>query len=412
MYRMQTEKRTYFRALLADTFGLVIRLTQWCFSAPYPLHPYQRIKQHSQLKQIRLLRQCTSVVLLILVIAAPIWLYVHYAKLIFGYKIPMSIKLMYYIQTVLQTFGIGYVMLFYSFKNNFHHFYFGRIAYVLEQFGHRNIGEHLNVVRTNIRRLLVGVLLHTVMILIILVVREHSWAILPRAIIFMAGQLMSTSLTLLYVTLFYTIAVLLRQMNDTLEGILNGPALDETSAESCRFLNKPIRSTRDDQRMIEKIRLLQLRLLEVVMRTNGDAFGKLLIAILLTTFIYLNTELLQLYQGMRIGAYSFQAISTKLFNAILKFAMLLLYAYPNRMIQEQNLRALDVLHQLSRTGNDARCNEIINRFITQKNFFLAKGHEAYGMISVDMSLILHIIGGLTSILVVLVQFSDAKPSRT
>uniref|UniRef100_A0A6E8VQX7 Gustatory receptor n=1 Tax=Anopheles coluzzii TaxID=1518534 RepID=A0A6E8VQX7_ANOCL len=413
MSRIQTENRAHFRAILMDTFQPAIFLSQWSCTAPYPLDPYQRATRNYQAKcsrPVALFRRTLSLLLFTVILAAPFLLYHLYSGQIYAYTIPLSVKLMYYVQTAIQTSTMGYILLVYQFRTNFHRFYFDRLVGVLEQFGQTDIDIRLGALQTNIRRLLPIIPLHIALVLAAYILHDQSWGVLAKIVIFLATQLMATSLTLLYLTIFGTVSVLLRQMNDTLEGILVLPISDPNTDKSAAYFTTPVRLTRDDDRTIEKIRLLQLQLLQIVRRTNGGEYGRLVIMILLATFIYLNTELLQLYQGVKAGAFTFDVIGSKVLNSAQKILMLFLFAYPNRMIQTQNIRGLKLLYQLNQPGNDSRSNEITNRFITQTTLFLEKAHEAYGMISIDMTLILSIVGGLTNILVVLVQFADAKPS--
>uniref|UniRef100_A0A182WQZ3 Gustatory receptor n=1 Tax=Anopheles minimus TaxID=112268 RepID=A0A182WQZ3_9DIPT len=410
MSRMHTGNRAYFKALLVRTFRGVILLSQWCCTAPYPLEPYQQFTRYHRTIVCKV-RRLLSGVLFGVIFAAPFVLYYLDSGQIYVYSIPLSIKLMYYVQTAIQTGSMGYLLLVYQFRTSFHRFYFERLVCALEDFGRPNIDARLHALERNIRRILPAILVYIILIVTAYILREQSWNVLPKIVIFLATQLMSTSLTLLYVAIFGTVSILLRQMNDTLEGILLGvPIIDKSSANCSLVCTTPVRLTRDDERTVEKIRLLQLKLLNIVLRINGGEYGQLLIMILLATFIFLNTELLQLYQGIKAGAFSFAIIGSKLLNSAHKIAMLFMFAYPNRLIQTQNIRGLKVLYQLSQPGNDSRCSEIANRFITQTTLFLEKAHEAYGMVSIDMTLLLSIIGGLTNILVVLVQFSDAKPS--
>uniref|UniRef100_A0A182S5B5 Gustatory receptor n=1 Tax=Anopheles funestus TaxID=62324 RepID=A0A182S5B5_ANOFN len=410
MSRMQTGNRAYFKALLVRTFRDVIVLSQWCCTAPYPLEPYQCFTHHHHTIVRRFRRFCAGV-LFGIIFAAPFVLYYVDSGQIYVYSIPLSIKLMYYVQTAIQTGSMGYILLVYQFRINFHYFYFERLVCVLEEFGRPDIDARLYALQTNIRRMLAVTLPYIVLIVTAYILREQSWAVLPKIVIFLATQLMATSLTLLYVAIFGTVAMLLRQMNDTLESILVS-MVEKTPAHSSLVNTTPVRLTRDDERTVEKIRLLQLKLLHIVLRINGGEYGQLLIMILLATFIFLNTELLQLYQSINSGAFSFAVIGSKVLNSVQKIAMLFMFAYPNRLIQTQNIRGLKILYQLNKPGNDSRCIEITNRFITQTTLFLDKAHEVYGMISIDMTLILSIVGGLTNILVVLVQFSDATPSST
>uniref|UniRef100_A0A182WQZ4 Gustatory receptor n=1 Tax=Anopheles minimus TaxID=112268 RepID=A0A182WQZ4_9DIPT len=404
MHRLQVEQSAYFRYLVADTFRTVIRLSQWCCTTPFPLEPYQSndLRNPSQnFRSVRILRRFLAVLLFSVVLAVPLLLFYLYGVKIHVFKIPLSIKLMFYLQAMLQTASLGYVLLVYQFRTSFHRFYFDRLVSVLVEFGRPDIDKRLYALRTNIHRLLLAILLLVVLILSALFFRDRSWTNLLKVAIFLTTQLMASSLTLHYMTLFGMVAVLLRQTNDTLEIMLQEP-------QTLSFA--PVRLTRADEQTIEKIRFLQLQLLQIVLRTNGGEFGRLLIVMLLTTFLFLNTEMLQLYQGIKAATFTFDVIGTKLTNSALKFAMLVMFAFSNRLIQQQNLRGLKLLYQLHSSGNSPRCHDITNRFITQITFFLQRAHEAYGMLSIDMTLILAIVAGLTNILVVLVQFSDAKSS--
>ncbi|XP_050072965.1 uncharacterized protein LOC126561060 [Anopheles maculipalpis] len=412
MSRMQTENRAYFKTLLVHTFRDVMLLSQWCCTAPYPLDPYQRTTRYRQ-TIIKKLRRVVSVVLLAVLFTAPFMLYFLDSGQIYVYSIPLSIKLMYYVQTAIQTSSMAYVLLVYQFRTNIHRFYFDRLVCVLEEFGRPDIDARLRTLRRNVRRTLPAILLYIVLTLASYILREQSWTAVLKIVIFLAAQMMSTSFTLLYVTVLGTVSILLRQMNDTLESILGGVATNgKTINKPISLIAKPVHLTRDDERTVEKIRHLQLKLLQIVLRINGGEYGQLLIMILLATFIFLNTELLQLYQGIKAGAFSYAVIGSKLLNSAYKIGMLFLFAYPNRMIQTQNIRGLKVLYELNKPGNDPRCIDITNRFLSQTSLFLEKAHEVYGMISIDMTLILSVVGGLTNILVVLVQFADAKPAPT
>ncbi|XP_052895629.1 uncharacterized protein LOC128302820 [Anopheles moucheti] len=407
MHRLQAEQLVYFRDLLADTFRMVMHLSQWCFTAPFPLEPYQRnVSQNSpnHYRTVQAIRRLFSMLLFCVVLTVPLLLlYLHGGKV--HIKIPLFIKLMFYLQALLHSASSGYVLLLYQYRSSFHRFYFDRLVSVLTEFGRPDIDKRLYALRTNVLRLLLGLLLLMILILSALLLRDHSWTNLLRVVTFLITQLMATALTLQYITLFGIVAVLLQQMNDTLQIML----VDGATGTDTRVV-PPVRLTRDDEQTIEKIRLLQLRLLQIVLRTNSGQFGRLLIVILLTTFIFLNTEMLQLYQGIKAAAFTFDVIGTKLMNAALKLAMLVMFAFSNRLIQQQNQRGLKILYQLHSSGNTLRCHDITNSFITQTTFFLQKAHVAYGMITLDMTLIMAIVAGLTNILVVLVQFSDAKPT--
>uniref|UniRef100_A0A182MR74 Gustatory receptor n=1 Tax=Anopheles culicifacies TaxID=139723 RepID=A0A182MR74_9DIPT len=365
------------------------------FMFAYPNRLIQTQDPSKSFQIVRILRRLLSAVLFIVVIAVPLLLYYLYGGTLHVFKIPLSIKLMFYLQALLQTGSLGYILLVYQFRASFHRFYFDRLVSVLVEFGRPDIGKCLYALQTNILRLLFAILLLVVLIISALVFRDRSWTNLLKVVIFLATQLMATSLTLHYMTLFGVVTVLLRQMNDTLELMLERP-------RTIPFAS--VRLTRDDEQTIEKIRLLQLQLLRIVLRTNGGEFGRLLIVMLLTIFLFLNTEMLQLYQGIKAAAFTFDVIGTKLTNSALKFAMLVMYAFSNRQIQQQNLRGLKLLFQLHNAGNSARCHDITNRFITQTTFFLQKAHEAYGMLSIDMTLILSEIGTIPCVITHAIPF--------
>uniref|UniRef100_A0A182K2A3 ATP synthase F(0) complex subunit e, mitochondrial n=1 Tax=Anopheles christyi TaxID=43041 RepID=A0A182K2A3_9DIPT len=278
------------------------------------------------------------------VLSVPFLMHYLNADQVLAFKIPLSIKLMFYLQALLQTGTIGYVLMVHHFRASFHRFYFVRLVCVLEQFGRRDISKCLYSVQTNIHRLLIASLLLVLLIISAFLIRDHSWGNLLKVAIFLTTQLMATSLTLQYLSVFGVVSILLRQMNDTLEVILYGGTVvyeKNTSRSQSRLRTSPVCLTCVDEHTIEKIRRLQLQLLQIVLHINGGAYGGLLIVVLLTTFIFLNTELLQLYQGMKASAFTFDVFGTKLTNSALKFAMMIVYALSNRSIQSQLVTTMD-----------------------------------------------------------------------
>uniref|UniRef100_A0A182S5B6 Gustatory receptor n=1 Tax=Anopheles funestus TaxID=62324 RepID=A0A182S5B6_ANOFN len=410
MHRLQAEHCAYFRDLLADTFRMVIRLSQWCCTVPFPLEPYQRNEPRNSPKYfwiVQALRRLYTSLLFSVVLAVPLLLYYLNDGKMHGFKTPLSITLMFCLQTLLQTGSTSYVLLVFQFQTSFHRFYFDRLVSVLVEFGRPDIGKRLYALRTNILLLFLAMLLMAILVLAALLLRDHSWNNLLKIVIFFTTQMIATSLTLLYMTLFGIVAVLLRQMNETLEIMLYGKAYDEMRTGS-QTHPVPVRLIRDEEQTIEKIRRLQFQLLQIVLQMNRGAFGRLLIVMLLTIFVFLNTEMLQLYQGIKAAAFTFDVIGTKLTNSALKFAMLVMFAFSNRLIQRQNLRVLKLLYQLQSSRNSPRCQDITKPFITQTMFFLKNAHQAYGMVPIDMTLVLSVVVGMANILMVLVQFSEAK----
>uniref|UniRef100_A0A182PZ75 Gustatory receptor n=1 Tax=Anopheles epiroticus TaxID=199890 RepID=A0A182PZ75_9DIPT len=415
MRRLQTEHYSAFYSdQLVNFFHLPIRLSQWSCTAPFPLQPYQRIASYHRSKYFRaiiILRRCFAALLFSVILSVPIFIYYVNAGEMTVFKIPLSIKLLFYLQALLQAGSLGYTLFVYQFRTSFHRFYFDRFVHVLERFGRPDISNSLSDARTNFNRFLIASLLLTLLVIGGILLNGHSWGNLLKIVVFIITQLMATSLTLQYQAVLTVVAVLLRQMNDTVEIMLYGTVERDQYHRGSRSHFRPtMRFTGDDEQTIEKIRLLQLQLLQIVFHTNGGEVGRMLIVVLLTIFIFLNTELLQLYQGVKARAFTFDVIGIKLTNSMLKIVMLLIFAISNRSIQKQNLRGVTLLFQMRSAPNSARCREITNRFITQTTLFLANGHEAYGMVSFDMTLVLSIVAGLTNILVILIQFSDAKTS--
>uniref|UniRef100_A0A182IUW1 Uncharacterized protein n=1 Tax=Anopheles atroparvus TaxID=41427 RepID=A0A182IUW1_ANOAO len=291
MNRIRDESHSYYRTLLEDTFGTVMRLSQCCFTAPYPLSPYQRRTPFNQqrLNVLRLLKILLSVLIFGAIIASPVLVYFISAKVVYLYAIPMSIKIMYYIQTAVQVSSLCYVLFVYQFRTGIHQYYFDRICQVLEKFGRRDMDVGLRTVSRTVRMLILLSPLYIGLCVIQASIYARNWGYLSKFVTFMLADLISRTIILQYVTIMGTVLILLRQMNDTLESLL----VPDSDVHAV-----PIRLTAADQHTIEKIRFLQLKLLRVVMRVNGGELGILLCMNIITCFIFTNISLLQLQTGI------------------------------------------------------------------------------------------------------------------
>ncbi|KFB45740.1 AGAP006874-PA-like protein [Anopheles sinensis] len=356
MDRIQNELHLYYRVLLTDTFRTVIKISQWFFTAPYPLYPYQHVTSIYQQRLYVLGKILFSALVFGAITAAPVLLYFMQDKAIFIYSVPVFIKMMYFIQTTLNIAGMGYVVFVYQFRTSFHRFYFDRLLHVLEQFGRRDIDVGLHQVKRAVRIVMLLTPVQIGMVGLMLLLRISDWGQLPRFLTFVAAHILGRSTTWVYMTIMGTVAILLRQMNDTLESFIIPPsdAHEALSAE----VPQPTRLTAVDRRMIEKIRLLQLELMRVVEKINGGEFGTLLIIYIVVTFIYINIELLQLYQGKRQNTIPSDIFYIRLINCAFRFAGFIMFAYSNRLVQKQNYRVCSILHQLNKVDNEAACSNI------------------------------------------------------
>nr|XP_058125051.1 uncharacterized protein LOC131266518 [Anopheles coustani] len=412
MKRMQYEVHLYYRTLLADTFGTVIKISQWCFTAPYPLYPYQQVTPDSRHRfyVLRFLQKFLAVLIFGTITAIPVLIYFLHDKAVYVYSVPMSIKIMYYIQTLLHIVGAWYVVYLYQFRTTFHRFYFHRFHRVLEQFGRRDIDVGLRQVKRAVRIIMILTPVEIAMVALLFILYVKTWGQLPKLVSWGSNLILRTTINLQYMTIMGTVAILLRQMNDTLESFVTHVthASDVQKTPNIQLI-QPTRLTIDDQLTIEKIRLLQLELMKVVAKINAGEFGTILCIYIIAIFVYINIVLLQVYQGKLQNAMPFDMFCIRLISCALTCVGLVVIAYSNRLVQKQNLRVGTILHQLNKVDNGLTCFNIINRFITQTPLFYDV-HEARKMIPIDMSLIFKIVGGITSIFVVLVQFADSyKP---
>ncbi|KFB45742.1 AGAP006874-PA-like protein [Anopheles sinensis] len=385
MNRMQNEVHSYYRTLLADTFGMVMKISQWVFTAPYPLHPYQQVTSASRQRfyVLRFLQKCFAVLIFGTITAMPVLMYFLHDKSVYMYSVPMSIKIMYYMQTALQVVGTWYVVYVYQFRTSIHRYYFGHLLHVLEQFGRRDIDVGLRRVKRAVRIVILLIPVQIGMVALLIILQTKSWRQFPK-LVTLGGTLLGTTINLQYMTIMGTVAILLRQMNDTLESFLT-PTSDVQKTMSIQLI-QPTRLTVDDQLTIEKIRLLQLELMKVVAKTNASGFGTFLCIFIIATFMYINILLLQVYQGLKQNVITFDIFCIRLINCAFKLWGYVMIAYSNRLVQKQNLRVGTILHQLNKVDNQTTCFNIINRFITQTCLFY-NVHEAHEMIPIDMSLI-------------------------
>ncbi|KFB45741.1 AGAP006874-PA-like protein [Anopheles sinensis] len=415
MNRMQNEAHLYYRTLLADTFGTVIKVSQWFLIVPYPLYPYQEVTSASQQRfcVLSFLKKLLSLLIVVAMVGALVQNLFFNAKAVYIYSVPTSIKIMYYIQTILQLSCMLYILFVFQFRTSFHRNYFDSIWHVLEQFGRRDIDVGLRKVKRTNRTIAFITAVQIVSNITTFVMYTTGWGQLVKIFRFLFVSLSGRANILVYMTMMSTVEVLLRQMNDTLESFLHPTPKtlsiqlkqpthittdDRRMIEKIRLLQlelmrvvastnadretlgiqlkQPIRLTADDRRMIEKIRLLQLELMRVVAKTNAGEFGAILAVSFVSTFFHINTEFLQLYQGVRQNTISLTMIFLRLINCAFRFSAYIMIAYSNRMVQKQNLRARSVLHKLNNMDNDMNCSHIIVSGVTSLTVVLMQFYDA------------------------------------
>uniref|UniRef100_A0A182S4R3 Uncharacterized protein n=1 Tax=Anopheles funestus TaxID=62324 RepID=A0A182S4R3_ANOFN len=155
---------------------------------------------------------------------------------------------------------------------------------------------------------------------------------------------------------------------------------------------------------IEQLRLLNIRALEIA-RSLGGNFGTVIVLIVVAAFASVNIELLELYQSLKLGNLGPLYIVLKFLFAGIKFSFYILIAYPNRLIQNENQHTIFMLYRIKRTSCTLDTNGAIEHYISQI-CNLHDIHQACGMITLDMKLISNVVAAITSIMVVLIQFSD------
>ncbi|XP_049293151.1 uncharacterized protein LOC125768891 isoform X3 [Anopheles funestus] len=222
-----------------------------------------------------------------------------------------------------------------------------------------------------------------------------------------------TVYTLLYQTLLSSICSIVSCLNDTLLEVTlldkkhsarpyeKHTTISYISLDNVKQLVK--HNLQVDVATIEKLSILHIALMHVV-RDGNKQFGVLMLMILLSSFIQINMVLIELYHNISHPMLPEYSLWIYFLHALIHFTFFLTIAKSNHSIQQQNERTMLLLHEFKCSWSSEQ-NMVIEHYISQI-CNLHDIHQACGMITLDMKLISNVVAAITSIMVVLIQFSD------
>uniref|UniRef100_A0A6E8VSA7 Gustatory receptor n=1 Tax=Anopheles coluzzii TaxID=1518534 RepID=A0A6E8VSA7_ANOCL len=207
-----------------------------------------------------------------------------------------------------------------------------------------------------------------------------------------------------YYALFGTISGIVSCSNDTLYGITVEGKKDRQ--RSCSERRRKSNKVENDIATIDKLVRLHKALLHLTWKTNAH-YGVLLLIIMLYSFVQISVILAELYFDNYDLPLVFVGIC--LTHAAVYFMFFLIIAHANHAIIMENERTLLLLLDINCIWN-SELNGMVDYYFMQVSN-LRDTHQACGMIKLDMQLVPNVVAVITSILFILMQFSDADQNQ-
>uniref|UniRef100_A0A182PZ72 Gustatory receptor n=1 Tax=Anopheles epiroticus TaxID=199890 RepID=A0A182PZ72_9DIPT len=393
-----------------------MRLSQCLSLAPYPLSVFQGSysMRSVRIRIIIFFRYTFALLVTIATISAQFVLYFYFSSIMYQPQVPIFIVILYYIVSVLQTMTTGNMMIGCEQRQTDYEGYFQEVLELIKETVHQRDCKTVIWYRYAVRASLILYCTVALLIPIIMATVTQDIATIPYVIAHTIPFIVSSLILNQYFCVFVHLTTILKKLNERLTALVSmspvpepGYALQREKPLVYNVLGQSLESLKLERNRLEQIE--ELRILHVrTVQTAGNLstkFGVVIVLIVVAAFASVNIELLELYQCIKLGNLSPLHMVMKFLFAAIKFSFYILIAYPNRMIQNE------IEHFISQISN------------------LHDVHQACGMINLDMKLISNVsehhaeegnlskiavpyfpqvVAAITSIMVVLIQFSDSR----
>ncbi|EAA45475.1 AGAP006877-PB [Anopheles gambiae str. PEST] len=402
------------RHQLRQNISPTVRLSQCLSLAPYPLSVFQRncSTRSVRIRIIICFRYAFATCVTVAVVASQFTMFYYFPHIMYQPKVPIFIVILYYIVSILQTLTTGNMMIGCEQRRAEYEGYFEEVLHLMKETAHQPDCKTTIWYRHVTKVLLALYCIASLTVPIVMTTILWDIATIPYVMAQTVPFVVSSLILNQYFCVFVHLTSILRKMNERLARFLN--MLPGSATEPpVQLRGKPLiynvlgeslkmESSRLDQ--LEQLRLLHVRTVQTA-GSLSEKFGIVIILIVIAAFASVNIELLEFYQSIKLGTLTPTTIFMKFLYAASKFSFYILIAYPNRLIQQENQKALFMLYRIKRISCSVELNEAIEHFISQISN-LHDVHQACGMLNLDMKLISNAVAAITSIMVVLIQFSD------
>ncbi|XP_035789755.1 uncharacterized protein LOC118465536 [Anopheles albimanus] len=404
-------KQDKVRQLVYPTIGLTLRLSQYISLTPYPLSILQhRDRLTTGSVRTKLILAAQKILAFAItggLVVSLFVLFFCFPRLLYESTVPIFIKILYYIVNAVQILMVANLTIGCEGKRDRYEQYLRDVFELVQQIA--TIEDCPQTIR-NRKAIKVLLALYTILSLLLpigLVTAMDHIGSLPLTIVYVVPYTVSFMILLQYYSVFVHLWSCLRKLNIKLTPIVRGNGYLPYNDKSVTFLNLTRKDdpTRPQLEIIEKCRMLHLQTMNIAGGVNTN-FGLVIILIVVAVFASINVELLELYQYIKNGHIGPTHIVLKCLYTCFKFFFYYLIAHPNWMIQSENEQMLFLLYSIRKTACSDETNSAIEHYVSQISS-LRNVHQAGGMIDLDMKLISNAVAGVTSIMVVLIQFSDS-----
>ncbi|XP_035907553.1 putative gustatory receptor 59f isoform X2 [Anopheles stephensi] len=415
----------FYHNLLINKFHLLLHIAQCVSFLPYPSYVLrQAVDRRHGLRTwaLRWLNGTVGVLCFSISLLCYFLMYIYYPELMYKGNLPAVIHIMYHVENWLRVLLVLVALVGPRLSERFLRETIDTLVLIMKRFD--RVAQMQGVLGASAiiaNRLLLLYCCHTLIVTVtVWISTEHPVSTLLN-VNYLAPYVTIAVYILLYQALLSSVGGIVRCLNDSLREVTllekNHPErpygrhttisyiqLDSANQAQAHSLHVTVAT-------IEKLSTLHMGLMRLTREANNH-FGVLMLIILLSTFIQINMILIELYHNIGHPTLPEYCLWILFLHAIVHFTFFFVIAKSNHAIQQQVPCADRLIPTLANGGHFPLQNErtmlLLHEFkcswSNEQN--VADIHQACGMINLDMKLIANVVAAITSIMVVLIQFSD------
>ncbi|XP_041768287.1 uncharacterized protein LOC121591627 [Anopheles merus] len=405
---------TFYHKLLLKKFNLLLTAAQLAGFLPFPAYVLRQDVERLHFRTLVLtcLNLTFAVLIFLTSFACYLAMYIYYPDLMYKENLPAVLQIMYHVENWLRVVMVLVALAGPRLSGRYFRETIDTLVHIMKLFDRpvkiENILTAISVI-TNRLLLLYG--LHALIITVtVWISTEHPVSTLLN-VSYLAPYVTIAVYILLYRALLASIAGIVGCLNDNLREITLQDRIDprrtygkHTTISYIMLQEGKERETPHlDVATIVRLSTMHMAMMRLARAANKH-FGLLMLIIVLSTFIQINMLLLELYHNISHPVMPEYCLWVLFLHAIVHFTFFFVIATSNHAIQQENERTMLLLHEFKCSWSSEQ-NMTIEHFISQISN-LHDIHQACGMLNLDMKLISNAVAAITSIMVVLIQFSD------
>ncbi|EAA45476.1 AGAP006877-PA [Anopheles gambiae str. PEST] len=405
---------TFYHKLLVKKFNLLLNIAQLAGFLPFPAYVLRQDVERLHFRTLVLtcLNLTFAVLIFLTSFVCYLAMYIYYPDLMYKENLPAVLQIMYHVENWLRVVMVLIALVGPRLSGRYFRETIDTLVHIMKLFDRATkIESILTAISVITNRLLLLYGLHALIITVtVWISTEHPVSTLLN-VSYLAPYVTIAVYILLYRALLASIAGIVGCLNDNLREITIQDRIDprrtygkHTTISYIMLQEGKERVTSPlDVATIVRLSTMHMALMRLARAANKH-FGVLMLIIVLSTFIQINMLLLELYHNISHPVMPEYCLWVLFLHAIVHFTFFFVIATSNHAIQQENERTMLLLHEFKCSWSSEQ-NMTIEHFISQISN-LHDVHQACGMLNLDMKLISNAVAAITSIMVVLIQFSD------